>query len=144
MLWQFVVAAAVVVLDQSSKHFLQDAQGSLLPGVIGLHGLRNTGAAFSLFNGRTGWLAVVSVVAAAGIGIYMLRARLRGLAGIGLALLLGGTLGNLIDRLTRGYVVDFLRFEFVDFPVFNVADVALTMGAALLVFSVLYRPRGHV
>src|SRR5205823_4688523 len=98
--------------------------------------VHNTGSAFSLFRGAGVWLVFVSVVSLIAILRYWFSLQRRGLVispvlVLGLALPFGGAAGNLIDRLRFGYVVDFL--ELPNFPVFNVADSAITIGAALLV-----------
>jgi signal peptidase II len=135
------IAAAVILLDQATKWWIQQllplhASRPLLPGLLKLSHVHNTGSAFSLFRGASVWLALVSVIALAAIVRYWVGLRRRGepISPVllwGLALPFGGAAGNLIDRVRFGYVVDFL--ELPNFPVFNVADSAITVGAILLV-----------
>jgi len=106
----------------------------------------NSGAAFSLFRGIPGWpryVFSVVAIAAATLIVWLLRRGGDRWYCAGLALILGGALGNLWDRLTLGYVVDFLLFHWRDwsYPAFNVADSAITLGAALLVFDSIGRRR---
>lgn len=140
------VAVLVVVLDQSTKAIMSDAlrYGIPLPVFPGfnLTLMHNTGAAFSLLAGASGWqrwlfagLAVVVSV----IIVYLLRQTpptQRWMA-LALALILGGAIGNLWDRITLGYVVDFIQVYYREwaFPAFNIADSAISVGAVVLVLQ---------
>lgn len=141
LLTLLIVAAAVLVADQVSKAAIIASIpfGARVP-VVGdlfvLWHVRNTGAAFSLFEGGLVLFIVVTVLAL-GMVAYFHRSflgRSRWLQVI-LGVVLGGTLGNFIDRLRFGYVTDFLSFGFGDtrFPTFNVADSAVVVGIGLLV-----------
>ena len=139
-----VVAIAVVVLDQLTKAWavaaLEDEPVQLVDGFLQLRLSFNPGAAFSSFQG-VGPLIGFIAVGVIGWIIMLLRQDPDPLEGLGLALVLGGAVGNLIDRFVRGdgvldgAVVDFVDFSF--FPSFNVADSAITIGALLLVFGAL-------
>jgi signal peptidase II len=134
----YVVALLVIGLDQSSKALITATLGSgqppitLVPNVLYLvYGL-NTGMAFGLLVDASLILTVVAVVAAIGLAVF--NQRLAGTAllpRLTLGLLLGGAIGNLIDRLRLGAVVDFIYFAPINFPAFNVADSALTIGVLL-------------
>jgi signal peptidase II len=140
----FVIAGAVLLLDQLTKVWavaaLEDGPVELVgPLSFRLH--RNTGAAFSLFTGITPVLAVLAVV----LTVVLVRLGSRatdGVTAVGLAVVLGGALGNLVDRLARdpgfleGAVVDFIRYE--GFPTFNVADSAITLGVAAILLRSLF------
>jgi len=129
----FVFAALVVLLDQFMKRWvvrvleLGEAM-DMIPGVIGLIHIQNTGAAFSLFADQRWILAGVSFIASI-VLIFILLRYTEGFWGtLGLSAVLGGAVGNLVDRVIHGYVVDMFRFEFIDFAIFNVADVFITTG----------------
>lgn len=136
------IAAGIVLADQVAKWWMHHSlplNSSLvvLPGVLKLTHVHNTGSAFSLFQGASGWLVLVSIISLIAILRYWLGLRRRGetISPVllwGLALPFGGAAGNLIDRLRFGYVEDFL--ELPRWPVFNVADSAITLGALLLVY----------
>lgn len=136
-----VLAALVVVLDQLVKRWVvaNIALGgfrALLPGIVSLTYMQNSGAAFSLFAQHTWALAAVSlVVSLALIALILLRRFPTGEL-FALGMVLGGAVGNLIDRVALGYVVDMFNFEFVNFAIFNVADAFIDCGA--LLFAVLY------
>lgn len=138
------VALAVVVLDQAAKALVErELKGRspvpVLGGAFQLDYTRNTGAAFSIFR-NGGWLfAVVAVVVILGILLYYPRLRTRGfLLTAAPGLVLGGAMGNLVDRIRLGYVIDFIDFGW--FPVFNVADSAIVCGVTLLILASLLNP----
>jgi signal peptidase II len=143
----------VIVADQLSKslvvsHFELYEVIDVLP-VFELTRLHNTGAAFSLLAQASGWqrwfFVGLAVVVSGGI-VYWLRNLPRDSAPflpVALALVLGGALGNLVDRVWHGYVIDFLHFhwEAAYFPAFNVADSAITVGAGLLILDAILEGR---
>ena len=133
----FLTALAVAALDQLSKAWLGEVSAPLIPGILKLTPVRNTGAAFGLFGQGTPWLALLSGAVILFIWLYQWKGKPAGLFNLGLSILAGGALGNLIDRVLLGYVVDFLALEFVSFPVFNLADVAVTCGCLLCLVAVL-------
>jgi signal peptidase II len=136
------IAAGIIAGDQVTKWWVQHSLSlqesiPLVPGLLKLTHVHNTGSAFSLFRGAGTWLVLVSIVSLVAILRYWIGLQRRGepISPVllwGLALPFGGAAGNLIDRVRLHYVVDFL--ELPNFPVFNVADSAITIGALLLVF----------
>ena len=136
------IAALVVVIDQVVKWACMDIVGriTLIPGVLALTYAENTGMAFSLFAGRAWLLGVVSVVCILGGWLMLRRYTLGTMSRVGVMLMLGGAVGNMIDRFFRGYVIDMFEVLFMEFAVFNVADAALTMGTILIAVSLLFRP----
>jgi signal peptidase II len=139
------VAIAVVLLDQASKawvsnHLQPGLNHAFLPGLFALRPVLNTGAAFSLFSNATTWLAVMSLLVSVGVAIWISRLQRTGLWRVlGAALVLGGALGNGLDRWRLGAVVDFLAFLPFDFPVFNLADVAINLAVLCLAID-LFQP----
>jgi len=130
----FIFAALVVILDQFFKHWIVltlevQEQVDLIPGVIGLTHIENPGAAFSILANQRWLLAGIAFVAAIILIFILLRYTDGFLGTIGLAAVLGGTVGNLIDRVFNdGKVVDMFQPLFVEFAVFNIADIFLTLG----------------
>lgn len=128
------VAAVVVVLDQRSKawalhHLMAGEIRPFLPGLLQLQRVSNSGAAFSLFTGAPLALAVISALVSAAVAVWLLlRPPERRWQALAAALLLGGAIGNGIDRWRLGAVVDFLQFVPVRFPIFNLADVAINLA----------------
>ena len=141
----FIIALAGVILDQLSKymavHFLQGTDGiDLIPGVFRLTYLENRGAAFGVLQGQQWFFYIITAV----ILVVVVLAYVRIPAGrkflplqIWAVFIVSGALGNLIDRVRLGYVVDFFYFELIDFPVFNVADIFVTVSAVLLAVLLL-------
>ena len=110
---------------------------SVLPGVVHWTFQPNTGAAFSVGTGKT-WLFILVTFVFFGAVVYALRKKwFTGASLWGLALVVGGAFGNLIDRVARGFVVDMIEVEFIRFPVFNIADCCICVGAAVIVLAVL-------
>ena len=148
--WRWLgVSVAVIVADQATKAAVRAALGPAdaipITPFFSIVLAFNTGAAFSFLAGADGWqrwlFTAVAVVASVVIVVLLRRGGSRFFT-FGLALILGGALGNLWDRIAIGKVVDFLLFHYAGwaYPAFNVADSAITVGAGLLIFD-SFRPR---
>ena len=141
----WLVALVVVAIDQLSKAWALNHLGGagnvpLLPGLLHLQLVFNSGAAFSLLTNATWLLGVVSLlVALALLAWIQLSAPLRPWQWLGAGLLLGGAIGNGLDRWRLGTVVDFLAFVPVRFPIFNGADVAINLAVICFAFDLLRR-----
>jgi signal peptidase II len=146
-----LIALAVLLLDRWTKHVVAQrirlyAHIQVIPGFFQLTHTENTGAAFSLFANstlpwKTGLLIAFSVIALVVVSILLWKNnQSHTITGIGFALIMGGALGNLWDRLAHGRVIDFLLFyvEHYQWPVFNLADSAIVVGAGLLVLEMLF------
>ena len=146
----FGISAVVVVLDLYTKHLVQNAflYGELLKvtSFFDLVRYHNTGAAFSFLANAGGWqkwfFTVITSVAVIVITYLIRKHHQEKLFCWSLALVLGGAIGNLYDRLTLGYVVDFLNFHINDlyWPAFNVADSAICVGVGLLLLDSFKKP----
>jgi signal peptidase II len=148
-IWLFLVLAlAVLFADQLTKLWIIEklfyGESRSITGFFNLVHVYNYGAAFSFLDNPGGWqrwgLSLLALIIIVMITIWMTKlSQERRLEGLALALILGGALGNLYDRLTLGYVVDFLDFHWlgVHFPAFNVADSAITIGAIVLLWDSL-------
>ncbi len=141
-----IIAAAVLAADIFTKLW---AEGALKPigtlpiieDIFHLTYLENRGIAFGLFSGGRIVFVIVSLVVLAVLAFVLLKTekslRTVWLKG-GSALIFGGALGNMIERVVKGYVVDFLDFRIIDFPVFNIADIAVCVGAGMLIIHFLF------
>lgn len=146
------LAGVVIALDQASKYWILEVirlpeRGKIeLSAVFDLTFVRNTGVSFGLL--RAGgeierWGLIALSAAISGAFVWWLRSTERRLSAIALGLVIGGAVGNLIDRARFGYVVDFLDFGGLYFPwVFNVADAAITVGAGLLMLDYVVSTEG--
>ncbi|MBE6792857.1 MAG: signal peptidase II [Ruminococcaceae bacterium] len=139
------IAAALVGVDQLTKYwaviYLKDQPNiQIWPNVFELEYRENTGAAFSLFRDHVWLLSIVSAVILAAIVVTVVRIKLPNIRWVRIAALLivAGGAGNLIDRVFRGYVVDFISVKLIDFPVFNVADCFVCIGAFVLLIYVIF------
>ena len=139
----YLIALLVVILDQASKHLVLSRVlfGSSIPvlrNVLFITLVENRGGAFGLFQSWAGLLTLLTIGFVIVIAALVRRRAIRrgGLVGIGLGLQLGGAVGNLIDRVRFGYVVDFINFRV--WPVFNIADAAITAGLLLLAYYLFF------
>lgn len=141
-----ILSVIIVVGDQFVKYlttlnFSSGENLDIIPSVFRLTYVENRGGAFSMFSDKS-WgiwvLAGISAVAIIAIIIIMFKARLSVLGKLSLCFILGGAVGNLIDRLVLGYVVDMFQPLFINFAVFNVADIFITIGGILLVIYILF------
>lgn len=143
MLYALLVLA-LVILDQVVKHLVRaniPLGGSLplLPHVLGLTYVRNTGAAFSLLEEHTWLLSLLSALVVCSIAAALWKGLFRHPLGvIPMVLVLAGGAGNLIDRVAFGFVTDMFQTLFMAFPVFNVADICITVGGFWLVLYVMF------
>lgn len=152
MVWFLAIAALTIVLDQASKWLVFFwIQGRppivLIPNYLSLSYATNTGAAFSLFAGHTALLALFSALISLVIAVWAWRLvpEEQGLR-LPLALILGGAVGNLVDRALLGYVIDFIDahwYEAYRWPTFNIADSAVCVGMFILIISSFRSPVGQ-
>lgn len=136
-------AAVLVVIDQMLKSWataelLPVGSMTLIPHVVELRYSLNEGMAFSLLWGKQGFLIAVTSVALLVLLGYLLLRKMPVLERIAWTMVLGGGVGNLIDRIVSGQVVDYINFLFMDFAIFNFADICVTVGVALLFVYVLW------
>lgn len=139
----FLISIILIVIDQLVKAWVRGnipLGGAIpfLPGIMELAYVQNTGMAFSMLSRHTWLLALLSLGVSLAIGWAIWRDKLpHPLGRLSLALILAGGVGNLIDRVMLGYVTDMFATTFMDFAVFNVADICVCVGGALLVLYVL-------
>ena len=150
------IAAAAVIIDQLSKYLVRTAAAERilysvtdahilwrLPGVIALRRAENTGMAFSMFTGNALVLAIISLVLVLGLSLWLIlrpdeQSRL---LRTGRWMVVGGGIGNLIDRIALGSVTDFIEVLFVNFAVFNLADVFICIGVFIAAFALIREER---
>ena len=151
--WLLAISAAVVALDQAVKwliatRLVELERIAVLP-FFDLVRWHNTGAAFGLLSGASGWqnglFLVLGLALVVYLGSLMRQATTGGDASwaLGLALMTGGAVGNIIDRVARGYVLDFVSLHYGGwvFPAFNIADSAITAGVILVLWHLLFQSR---
>lgn len=146
----FIYMALLVIIDLVSKFLINQfmplgSKITIIPGFFALLNVHNTGAAFSIFEGMTWILSIVSLVAGCFFIYYYLKNDLNKLTFISLVLMTAGTFGNFYDRLFLSYVRDFLSFNIFGYPfaVFNLADSFLVIGVILLGLDILIKEFKH-
>lgn len=143
MILYAVLAAAIIIADQLAKLAVVTKIGMaqtvrVIPNIFDFVYVKNTGAAFSILSNMTWLLSAISLLFCAGVVLlFIFQMPKNKFVCLSLSMMFAGALGNAIDRVFRGYVVDFIRLSFFDFPVFNIADISITLGAALLIISII-------
>ena len=131
--------AAVLGIDLLTKALFSDADFTIIKGLLSFEYRPNTGAAFSMFSGNVIWLILfTTVVLIVGLFLFFKFRNKNWFFNIACILIFGGALGNLWDRVFLGYVRDFIRFDFVEFAIFNFADICLNIGVALLIVWMIF------
>ena len=143
ILW-IIVIAACVILDQVTKWIVVNSMElyesiALIPKLFSFTYIHNYGAAWGMFSEHRWVFILVTSIALLIMPVILYQYRkVHYLFSLSLSLFIGGALGNLIDRIFVGYVVDFLEFTFIDFPVFNVADICVVFGAGIMIVYALF------
>lgn len=137
-----VIILILTICDQLLKSWVASSivlgsSKQLIPGIIELTNLRNSGAAWSIFEGQQTFFTIITIIAIIVIGYFIWQYRKNIPMLIGLSLIMAGTIGNFIDRLRQGYVVDMFETTFINFPIFNIADMCLTIGVIWLIICIL-------
>lgn len=146
LVWEIIITLGVVFVDLLSKRLaetlLMPLPGYTFPlieNVIHFTYTRNTGAAFSMLEGQRTFFIIVASIAVVVMVAYLLYSKNESkLLRIGVSLMLGGTVGNTVDRVAYGYVRDMIDFRLINFAIFNIADSALCIGVALLIIWIVF------
>jgi signal peptidase II len=139
--WFWLIAVLGLILDQLTKYIVVQTFagiGDTFPlwqGVFHFTYVVNTGAAFSFFSGGVGWLRWLSLFVSLGLAALGWFAKMTFLEQLGYGFIFAGAFGNGIDRFLFGYVVDFLDFRLIRFPVFNLADIFINFGIVFLLYA---------
>lgn len=153
MIIAIIIIIFGIILDQVTKHIAvvelrNTPQVTIIKDFFYLTYVENKGGAWGIFQGKLWLLIIVTVISLAAFTYLMKDFDLKQhtFYSIAMTMIIIGTIGNLIDRLFRGFVIDFLNFYIFgyDFPVFNVADICLTVGVFILIIDVLFGKSGHI
>lgn len=139
MIGFIILTILLVCVDQFSKWLVVsliplNTGIAVVPNIFSIFYIRNTGAAWGVLSGNMSIFFIVTIVIVAALIYYLMkekRHRMEYIAGI---FILAGAIGNFIDRVRLGYVVDMFKLDFIDFPIFNVADICLTLGVVLFLY----------
>ena len=139
-----VISLLVVVADQWLKNYIVTNfkigdENTIIPGILSFTYLQNDGAAWNIFSGQMILFYLISIAAIVVVVYYLFNPKYKNwLFDTGLALVLGGIVGNFIDRLHLKYVIDMLQLDFVQFNIFNIADSAITVGIVLVFIYLIF------
>lgn len=148
MILSFFIAFFIILLDQYIKnwvihHLALYESMPVIDGFFDFYYIRNDGAGWGIFSGQMWLFYIVTLIMIVYLVYLIYKNRFKGnFLLIGLGLLLGGTLGNFIDRIRFNYVVDMFRLSFINFPIFNIADIALTIGVIMIILIILFHEEG--
>lgn len=130
----------VALTDQLVKHMTEGVECPLIPGVVAIRSVHNSGMAMGLFQGQALGILAVSALLMGVCAWLLVSLKPGGLAAAAVSMMAGGALGNIVDRVWLGCVRDMFDLQFMDFYVFNVADVGVVLGAVLCGVSVIFLP----
>jgi len=140
----YIIAGIIILMDQFTKYLTINTINlgeiiNVLPGFLSFTYIQNTGAAWSILEGQMIFFYIITIIVV-GLLLYFLHNDAKGspLLSTAIAFMIGGAIGNFIDRIVFKYVIDMIRLEFITFPIFNVADMALTVGVILLIIGVIF------
>ncbi|GEO77709.1 Signal peptidase II (lipoprotein signal peptidase) (prolipoprotein signal peptidase) [Companilactobacillus mindensis DSM 14500] len=145
----WLLFAVLVIGDQSLKYYVMNNIATMsvhdfIPGVLSLTHITNTGAAWSMLEGKMLFFYLVTIIAVIVLGYLFVKADKKDyLYRFSLIFLLAGTVGNAIDRFTRHFVVDMFNLDFINFPIFNLADTYITIGVILIIGSLIIQVAGE-
>lgn len=145
----WLLFAVLVIGDQSLKYYVSNniatiSVHDLIPGVLSITHITNTGAAWSMLEGKMLFFYLVTIVAVIILGYLFVKSDKKDyLYRFSLIFLLAGTVGNAIDRFTRHFVVDMFNLDFINFPIFNLADTYITIGVILIIGSLIIQVAGE-
>ena len=133
-----IVVSIVITIDQFSKYFISANQDYFLNKdffIFSFNYVRNYGAAFNIFDGNRLFLSSISILSSFILIYFIFFKEILDIRNrFGLSLILAGSLGNGIDRIIKGYVIDFINIKIFDFPIFNIADISINIGCIILIF----------
>ena len=138
----FIIISFFCIIDQLSKIYIDLNYHKLLSKdllVFTIDLVRNYGAAFNILSGNRLLLSFISIISTIILSYFIFISENKFINRYGLSFILAGSIGNGIDRILNGYVIDFIKIKFVDFPVFNIADIVINIGVCILIISYFQR-----
>ena len=140
-----LISLIIFLIDQFTKYIIDVNHKSLVNKDLILFSLdyvKNFGAAFNLFSGNRIFLTgISSVITLVLLYIILNKNNIRSIDLLSYSFILGGTVGNGFDRLSKGYVIDFINLNFINFPVFNIADISINIGVLIIIYSFIKNKR---
>tara|TARA_Y100000746_G_scaffold202001_1_gene187213 strand:+ start:292 stop:753 length:462 start_codon:yes stop_codon:yes gene_type:complete len=143
--YYILLSILIIVSDQFTKNIININHNSLINNDLILFSIdyvKNYGAAFNILNGSRIFLSIVSItITLLLIYIILYKKNICNLDLFSYSFILGGTIGNGIDRITKGYVIDFINLNFINFPVFNIADISINIGLIFIIYELIKNKR---
>ena len=137
-IFYILISIIIILFDQYTKNLINTNKYSLINKELLFFSIdyaKNYGAAFNLLSGSRVLLSSISIIIATVLSyIIIYRNNLRNIDLLSYSLILGGTVGNGYDRITKGYVIDFINLNFINFPIFNIADISINIGIILIIY----------
>ena len=133
----YIIGIVIVIIDQLSKMLIINKKIPVIPNFLEFNYTQNTGGAFGI--GRINFILIISVLIIIGIIVFLIKENTKITNYIPFVLLLSGSIGNLIDRIFKGYVIDFIDINILDFPNFNIADISIVSGVIVLLYIILLK-----
>ena len=128
----------ILIFDQFLKVYINSNISNLINKdliIFTFEFVKNDGAAFNIFSGSRFFLSVISILSSIILFYFIFIAENKSINKYGLSFIMAGSIGNGIDRILNGYVIDFIKIKFIDFPVFNIADIVINVGVIILIIS---------
>lgn len=143
MIIYLIITAVMVAADQLLKSWVManitlNSSHELIPGILSITNIRNDGAAWSMFSGQQWFFYIVTIIALIVVAFLWRDSKNKPIYRMGLALILAGALGNFIDRLHQQFVTDMFQTDFINFPIFNIADMCLTFGVIFVAIYIIF------
>ena len=133
----YIIGIVIVIIDQLSKILIINKKIPVIPNFLEFNYTQNTGGAFGI--GRINFILIISIIIVIGIIVFLIKENTKITNYIPFVLLLSGSIGNLIDRIFKGYVIDFIDINILDFPNFNIADISIVSGVIVLLYIILLK-----
>ena len=133
----FIILLLIILIDQIVKLFVVNINFDVIPGFLSFTYSENIGVAFSFGKTAPTLMGLIHIALILGITIFMIKYNKRIMRKLPFIMMLAGGLGNLIDRIFRGYVIDFINLKLFNFPVFNIADIFVVLGCIILIIDVI-------
>ena len=144
----YLLAILFAILDQLVKLAVVKQiplgdEVNVIPGILSFFHILNTGAAWSMLEGQMWFFTVITLLAIVAVSYLLSKyGKTNGwLFSLSLSMILGGTFGNYFDRMRLGYVVDMFKLDFINFPIFNIADIELTVGVVIMFIYIIFEER---
>ena len=131
----YIIGIVIIIVDQLSKFLITNKSISLIPNFLEFNYTKNTGGAFGI--GRINYILIISILIIIGIIVFLIKENKKITNFIPFVLILSGSIGNLIDRIFRGYVIDYIDINLLNFPNFNIADISIVFGVIILLYIIL-------